>query len=35
VLTIDGATGAITEINQIGDDPRPSLDTGVGCAVVQ
>lgn len=31
VLTIDGTTGAITEINQIGDDPAPYADTNAGC----
>lgn len=31
VLTIDGATGAITEINVIGDDPAPYADTDAGC----
>jgi hypothetical protein len=33
VLTIDGATGAITEINELSDaDPSPYLDTDAGCA---
>lgn len=32
VLSIDGATGVITEINEIGNDPAPYPDTSVGCA---
>lgn len=33
VLTIDGATGRVTEINQLtDDDPAPYLDTAAGCA---
>ena len=35
VLTIDGATGLITEINQIGGDPAPYPRTAMGCAVNQ
>jgi len=31
VLTLDGATGGITEINQIGDGPSPYPDTSAGC----
>jgi uncharacterized protein YfaP (DUF2135 family) len=31
VLTIDGATGAITIVNAIGDDPEPYPDTNAGC----
>ncbi len=31
VLSIDGATGALTELNELGDDPAPYPDTDVGC----
>jgi len=31
VLSIDGTTGEITEVNQLGDDPAPYQDTGAGC----
>lgn len=31
VMDIDGATGAITEINRIGDSPEPYPDTTAGC----
>jgi uncharacterized protein YfaP (DUF2135 family) len=34
VLTIDGATGNITEINAIGNDPSPYADTAAGCTTI-
>jgi uncharacterized protein YfaP (DUF2135 family) len=35
VLSINGATSSITEINQIGNDQAPYPDTGEGCSGVQ
>jgi hypothetical protein len=35
VLSIDGETGGITEVNTIGDDPAPYEDSDLGCAVAQ
>ena len=34
VLTLDGGTGAITELADIGDDPAPYADTAAGCATL-
>jgi len=32
VLTINGQSGAITEVNQLGDNPEPYPDTDAGCS---